>query len=162
MRTLSPVTAAKHAGLDWKTLTTSERIIVSALTRAMNRHAEDWFAKWMTPEMERREAFPEEEIACASINFSDIGILSLPAPARHHHIMWTRLMIIGVPNHNCVQGFLTTEGRFVDRKEGLKIATKRGQIVKKEGNPNELYSEDMWPTPEEARLYTIVKQGEDD
>jgi hypothetical protein len=108
-----------------------------------------------------QETFYFEEIACASIKFADIGVLSLPAPARHHHIMWTRLMIIGTPMHNCVQGFLTTSGRFVDRKEGLQIAIKRGQIVKKHPMYEELYSEDMWPeTPAAARGY-VVKNLDD-
>ena len=41
------------------------------------------------------------------------------------------------------QGFITTEGRFVDRKEGAKIALESGQI--KELNwPPDLYSEDLY------------------
>lgn len=103
--------------------------------------------------------FPTEEIACAAIRYDDIGVLALPAPARHHHIMWTRLFIDGVSSHppKANQGFLTTKGRFVDRVEGLALALQSGQIEEKQGNPNELYSEDMWPTPPEARLYSIVK-----
>jgi hypothetical protein len=102
-----------------------------------------------------QESFFHEEIACASIKFADIGVLSLPAPARHHHVMWSRLLFMGTPMHNCVQGFLTTSGRFVDRAEGLRIAEKRGQIVEKHGNEGELYSEDMWPSIPAAIGYTI-------
>lgn len=98
-----------------------------------------------------------EEIACVAIKYDDIGVLALPAPARHHHVIWTRLLIDGRrTGGNAAQGFLTTSGRFVDRKKGLKIATKRGQIIKKHGNESELYSEDMWDTPSEARGYSIT------
>lgn len=99
-----------------------------------------------------------EEIACVALKYPDIGVLALPAPARHHHVMWARRFIDGRPSHpiEATQGFLTTQGRFVDRKAGLKIATARGQIIHKHGNPTELYSEDMWETPPEARGYSIT------
>lgn len=44
------------------------------------------------------------------------------------------------------QGFLTNRGKFVDRKEALKIARAAGQILKKSGNPDsdELFSEDLY------------------
>lgn len=46
--------------------------------------------------------------------------------------------------HGYDSGFLTTENRFVDRTEGMLIASKSGQLT----NPQEvgkiLFSEDMW------------------
>ena len=42
------------------------------------------------------------------------------------------------------QGFLTSDCRFVDRVEGLAIAKKYNQIVKKHGLDTELYSEDIF------------------
>jgi len=42
------------------------------------------------------------------------------------------------------QGFLTTNNVFVDRKVAFVIATKRGQIIKKHGTKDELYSEDIY------------------
>ena len=42
------------------------------------------------------------------------------------------------------QGFLTSECKFVDRIEGLEIAKKYNQIIKKHGRDCELYSEDMF------------------
>ena len=38
------------------------------------------------------------------------------------------------------QGFLTSKCRFVNRKEGFKIAEKHNQIVLKHGLKDELYS----------------------
>lgn len=97
-----------------------------------------------------------EEIACVAIKYPDIGWLALPAPARHHHVMWARLFIDGKKTAGeAIQGFLTTHRRFVNREQALKIATERGQIVKKHGSDHELYSEDMWDTPREAWGYTV-------
>ena len=42
------------------------------------------------------------------------------------------------------QGFLTSDDRFVDRKEALKIATECKQIKNKTVNNDELYSEDIF------------------
>lgn len=42
------------------------------------------------------------------------------------------------------QGFVTSEGRFVDRREALKIAREAAQIVAKTEPANRLFSEDLW------------------
>jgi len=42
------------------------------------------------------------------------------------------------------QGFVTSDGDFVDRFEALKIAQAAGQIREKTGSPNQLFSEDLW------------------
>ena len=42
------------------------------------------------------------------------------------------------------QGFVTTEGRFVDRREGWKIAEKANQIIQQSGSEGTLYSEDIY------------------
>lgn len=44
---------------------------------------------------------------------------------------------------NSTQGFLTTLGRFVDRKEALRIARANKQIVKKHAPKDILLSEDL-------------------
>jgi|GEM_PF-6102148 len=67
----------------------------------------------------------------------------------HHHILWC--MPMGYLS-DCAQGFVTTGGRFVDREEGLKIATEHNQIVKKHGYLNELFSEDMWRVRDDSPL----------
>lgn len=155
---MSPVTAAKHAGLDWKGMSSEQRSIVSKLTRTLNNHYQRRESALLLERMQKlpsEQAFPQEEIACAANRYESIGVLALPAPARHHHVMWTYLMIMGVQDHSAEQGFLTTAGRFVGRVEGLRIAMEAGQVETKHGNPDELYSEDMWPTPPEARGWSI-------
>ena len=44
-----------------------------------------------------------------------------------------------------IQGFVTTEARFVDRKEGLQIALENDQVIDKtQIRGNDLYSEDLY------------------
>lgn len=104
-----------------------------------------------------------ERIECVAVRYPDIGILSLPRPARHHHVMWTRLLIDGqrTPG-DAEQGFLTTAGRFVGREEGLEIATRCDQIKQKHGSPDLLFSEDMWDTPPEARRFRITEDEDEE
>lgn len=44
------------------------------------------------------------------------------------------------------QGFLTNKGRFVDRKEAMKIAKAQNQVIRLSGSPNSdiLFSEDLY------------------
>ena len=42
------------------------------------------------------------------------------------------------------QGFITTKGKFVDRKKALVIATHYNQIIKKHPPYDKLLSEDLW------------------
>lgn len=41
------------------------------------------------------------------------------------------------------QGFLTSEGRWVDRSEGMRLAVDAGQLDYRE-HFNDLFSEDLW------------------
>jgi len=46
---------------------------------------------------------------------------------------------------NNVQGFITSENKFVKRRTALKIAVKAGQVLKRKENESELlYSEDLY------------------
>lgn len=47
------------------------------------------------------------------------------------------------PKHTTIQGFITSSGRFVDRKEAAQIALRSGQIERLKFG-NELYSEDLY------------------
>jgi len=42
------------------------------------------------------------------------------------------------------QGFVTSEGRFVGRKEAWKIAKENNQIKRQSGGEGTLYSEDLY------------------
>lgn len=45
---------------------------------------------------------------------------------------------------NTIQGFITNEGRFVNRKEAFRIALAAGQIDESAGSNGELFSEDLY------------------
>ncbi len=78
-------------------------------------------------------------VACAIQDMHGL-VCSLPAPARHHHILQAHGGLAGQE-----QGFLTSEGLFVDRRKAHAIATRAGQIVHRCGGDDEtLYSENLW------------------
>ena len=60
---------------------------------------------------------------------------------RHHNIIWDN--VGKVKFHNEEQGFVTDDGKFVDRIEGARIAIECGQIKELQWPPN-LYSEDLY------------------
>jgi hypothetical protein len=83
-------------------------------------------------------------IVAAAIKY-DGQVSSLPPPARHHHLILHIAKTTGVDyvGQN-EQGFIDSEGQFVDRRSALAIAQQAGQI--KAGTPvlSELYSENLW------------------
>lgn len=89
---------------------------------------------------------PETIVAAAVFHGCTI---SLPPPARHHTIlnfMATVMNIEVIDVHPVNQGFLTSQGRFVNRTEAFYIADRNRQIRHKSGNQDKpvLYSEDLW------------------
>lgn len=87
-----------------------------------------------------------EKIISAAIKQGNITY-SLGRPLRHHHIfrMYGKEINKDMERGgDHTQGFMTSLGRFVDRKEGLRIAKEQNQIIEKHPCFDELYSEDMW------------------
>lgn len=80
-------------------------------------------------------------------------VCSVPRPGRHHHVI-RAMATAGIPIPIVgAQGFLTSDGLFVDRRSARKIADMAGQIIKScvgpDGAPfkrehDELFSEDLW------------------
>jgi hypothetical protein len=71
------------------------------------------------------------------------GLLwSLPCPHRHHHIYSLAAFSSRSIEGSCVEGFTTSLGRFVDRREALRLLPEhvKGRLEGK----TELYSEDLW------------------
>jgi hypothetical protein len=90
-----------------------------------------------------------ERIVAVACNHAGLTI-SLPAPARHCHVI-RAMDILGWYDESRAeieQGFVTSTGRFVDRDEAGLIATAAGQLIPREGrHPNvarHLFSEDVW------------------
>lgn len=104
-----------------------EEVVVSA---ALAIHVgEDWRAQ----EWNGKKVYPN----CL--------IISSPPPARHHSLMHP-LSDHGIRIGPDQQGFLTSKGRFVSRKEAMGIAIKSNQPrVSETLNPDaDLFSEDLW------------------
>lgn len=63
----------------------------------------------------------------------------------HLHCLYQMIAMTGKYQHEAgeeIQGFLTSENRFVDRKEGAEIHIKNGG--KLSYSSNQLYSEDLY------------------
>lgn len=72
--------------------------------------------------------------------------LSLPQPARHGQVLFCA-MDMGLNQLAACQGFLTSEGRFVNRVMGKHIAHIAGQEQMRpesERHATQLFSEDLW------------------
>jgi len=87
-----------------------------------------------------------ERIICAAIhNPDDRDMANNPlvyCGLRHANVLWQSKLVSRDPDH---QGFLTSKGRFVDRKEALKIALENDQVVDRTQIRGEnLYSEDLY------------------
>ena len=70
-------------------------------------------------------------------------VVTLPPPARHADLIHPYFKLTGRqvgPGH---QGFITSEGLFVDREKAARIAVLAGQIERPTYGA-ELYSEDLW------------------
>lgn len=82
------------------------------------------------------------KIVAAAIVYEGV-VHTLPPPARHADIIkviWQKIH----KQVTCeIQGFVTDEGKFVNRIEAGKIAIAAGQIKELEVPPD-LYSEDLW------------------
>ena len=85
----------------------------------------------------------DEAIIAAAVIF-DEEVWHLPAPARHHHVLWAIDQVHpGRAIEAHVQGFLTNTGRFVEREQAARIASMAGQVEKLSAPPH-LFSEDLW------------------
>ena len=95
----------------------------------------------------------QETIVAAAIQVDGIEVegyaphkivLLSERPGRHHHPSWFISTHAFDIEKNSTQGFLTSTGRFVDRKEACVIARAAGQLIRKTGGDSTLYSEDLW------------------
>ena len=73
-------------------------------------------------------------------------VFMLPKPNRHHNIirdMFSKGIDAEVIS-NGEQGFVTSDGVFVDRITALNIARSAGQILRETAPIHGLFSEDVW------------------
>lgn len=85
----------------------------------------------------------KEEICCVALHFVKQGyIFFRERPVRHDLLVLEALRHFNKAEvSKSTQGFLTSKGRFIDRKEAARIAFMAGQIPEP---ANRLISEDLW------------------
>lgn len=62
-------------------------------------------------------------------------------PNRHHTILQE---LAGKTTGRREQGFIDSDGNFVDREEALRVAVAAGQLKADPIAPPNLYTEDLW------------------
>ena len=83
-------------------------------------------------------------IVAAALETSDGIVHFLPRPNRHHHLIHALSMCYGeMYLIDGVQGFVTSDGTFINRIMAGTIAIESGQITALQ-HPPKLYSEDLW------------------
>jgi len=89
------------------------------------------------------EPKPQRGIVAAAIQLDGVTV-SLPAPARHHDVLWAA-MSLGLEMGQEVQGFLDHRGVFLNRKAAMIVAGNWSQVSRDEFDPDgDLYSEHLW------------------
>ena len=74
-------------------------------------------------------------------------VYTLAAPNRHNHLIAHAREVLELPKEACDvknQGFVTSTGRFVTRKEAVGIARAARQLKRDIGRATILFSEDCW------------------
>lgn len=70
-------------------------------------------------------------------------VWALPAPARHHNVIWL-MRERGIPVSGTTdQGFVDSDEGFVSRERAREIALREGQVERTD-HPTLLFSEDLW------------------
>ena len=91
-----------------------------------------------------------ETIEAAAIRAGKM-VFMVQKPGRHHDIFY-EMDRLKCPRIHCVQGFVTSKGRFVEREEARLLADAAEQIIECDdgsGIPfkrqhRDLFSEDVW------------------
>lgn len=84
-------------------------------------------------------------VVAAAVRWNGLT-LSLPRPARHHTILHV-MCGDGFPEEAALiaeQGFIDSEGAFLDRKTAKQLVKETGQPTIADFQPHELFSEDLW------------------
>lgn len=72
-------------------------------------------------------------------------IWSVPRPGRHHDVIaFMSEQGVDALGDYTTQGFTTSTGRFVNRREAMKIAEDAGQLLGEPHVVGELFSEDIF------------------
>lgn len=91
-----------------------------------------------------------ERIDCAALCLRSGKVISLPRPARHGDVIRHMIDLLGLTREDVgfsIQGFTTTQRRFVGRAVAFLIAYDAEQLKAETrviGGVMQLFSEDVW------------------
>ena len=86
-----------------------------------------------------------KRIVAAAVSVDGV-IISMEQPKRHGDILENLFFFFNVAENvekQMIQGFLTNQGKFVNRKAAMRIAKRAGQVDKNDEGTT-LISEDLW------------------
>ncbi len=84
-------------------------------------------------------------ITASAIIARNGDVITLPAPNRHCHVIW--YMVDALKHKSPIigeQGFINDKGEYLNRREAKIEAMRCNQIIKRDYELDELYSEDVW------------------
>lgn len=101
------------------------------------------------------DATIKETIVHSAFIYASGLIYSVGRPGRHHHLMALlgECNLAGTGEHVVSHGFITSYGRYVDRKVGALLARAAGQLLQEPTPSDNLTSEDVWEGPEPGAHY---------
>ncbi len=86
-----------------------------------------------------------ERITGVALKTLDGDVVALPAPKRHPDLFaLMAFMRYDYKDMDPGQGFMTSHGRYVTRKEALFIAVAAKQLIGPTNSTIGLFSEDVW------------------
>lgn len=100
--------------------------------------------------------FPKEKevIVASAIKALNGDVYAVMKPGRHHHciaLMWEKQASeLHVSGNTINQGFMTNTNRYIGRKEARELAVQNGQALYL-NHADEIFSENLWETPEEMK-----------
>lgn len=92
----------------------------------------------------KNNSCPNVETGVVLMGHRHYNIISLMPTGRDYLKDHPERNLLGMDNFEPIQGFVTSTGRFVDRKEGVEIAFAAGQVDEKVLNCGRLMSEDLY------------------
>lgn len=83
-------------------------------------------------------------VARAAILGKDGQVYSVEPPGRHCDVIRSMFAQGSPCSGDAPQGFLLSDGTFVDRQRAKEVAREAGQLLPQASRLPQLYSEDLW------------------
>ena len=113
-----------------------------------NRHKDLVIRRWLSEHNCSRKALSRSMIDRVCFRMGD-SIYALPRPYRHHHVVQTVNSLLPEKVKAIQQGFMNSDGWFLDRVTARQVTHLNKQKLGKDGYTHwfRLFSECIWDTP---------------